>query len=411
MAGKVKVSVKLNLEHELGPDHFQTWLCQLKIAFELHGVTDKKQQYLAAATNLGEDAAHYLWQQYSAVPSGDDPFQLLIELFEEYFGGKRSKTSRLAALFAVEQRDGESIQAYRHRIQKEMRACDLTNSSSVDDVLNAVAVHLFARGLQSPYTRQKVLEKGDNTLAKVAESAQAVTLATATVGEQQAGTDLASSATVSFASINRSASRPAQHRGCDYCGEQHPPGKRFCPAAKSTCAKCHKRGHYAKVCRSQRQQSPSPAAQAAARNYTVRAVSQSAEAGESAQVSGAASCGWMDQDSEVMEIFGVQTGKTGFVLPLRPILLDGQYPLEMRVDSGSMVTILPKSALPADIKLRASPSKLQPIGTSCVIPLGVFDGCLSHQGREVVETVYVVDDAERPTPALIGERASLGLDC
>ena len=149
MAEKVKISLKLDLDHELGADHFQTWLSQLEIAFALHGVDDSKKRYLAAAFNLGENAAHYLWQRYPAVPSGDTPYDDFKELFTEYFGGTKSDSSRLAALFAIMQRDGESTQAFRHRVQKDMRSCGITISAKVEDIVEAVGVHLFARGLHS----------------------------------------------------------------------------------------------------------------------------------------------------------------------------------------------------------------------------------------------------------------------
>lgn len=35
-----------------------------------------------------------------------------------------------------------------------------------------------------------------------------------------------------------------------YCNLKHTQGKRFCPAAKHTCEKCRKAGHYAVICRS-----------------------------------------------------------------------------------------------------------------------------------------------------------------
>ena len=251
----MKLSVKLNLDHGLGNDHFQTWLSQLKIAFALHGVEDQKAQYLAAATNLGESGAHYLWQSYPTMPDGDAPFDKLESLFTEYFGGKRSKTSRLAALFTIGQQDGESIQAYRHRLQKEMRACDLTTAADVDAVLDAMAVHLFARGLSSSYTRQKVLESGENvTLAKAAESAQAITLAAQAVGEQRAGIEEAV-ASVSFAERSSRPRGPvSQERGpapstCGYCGEIHVPGIPNCPPTNAFCSKCGRRGHLGSVCR------------------------------------------------------------------------------------------------------------------------------------------------------------------
>ena len=175
MAEKVKISLKLDLDHELGADHFQTWLSQLEIAFALHGVTDSKKQYLAAAFNLGENAAHYLWQRYPQVPGGSTPYDDFKALFTEYFGGTKSDSARLAALFAISQRN-ESTQAFRHRVQKDMRSCGLTTSAKVDNIVEAVGVHLFARGLNSASARQRVLETGDKTIGDAAARAQAVVL-------------------------------------------------------------------------------------------------------------------------------------------------------------------------------------------------------------------------------------------
>lgn len=76
MANKVKVATKLDLDHELGPDHFSTWRSQLEIGFLLHNVEKSKNKYLAAASNLGESASHYLWQRYATIPTGDQPIRI-----------------------------------------------------------------------------------------------------------------------------------------------------------------------------------------------------------------------------------------------------------------------------------------------------------------------------------------------
>ena len=181
MAEKVKLRVKLNLEHELGYDHFQNWQSQLEMAFQLHGVADSKPRYSAAAANLDEQAAHYLWQRYSAVPD-ETPYEALLELFQEYFSSTRSNSARLATLFAIAQQEGEPVQAFRHRVQKEMRTCNLTKTAKPEEVVEAVAVHLFARGLSPAAAKQRVLETGDKTLADAAVHAQAVVLSTETGG-------------------------------------------------------------------------------------------------------------------------------------------------------------------------------------------------------------------------------------
>jgi hypothetical protein len=46
---------------------------------------------------------------------------------------------------------------------------------------------------------------------------------------------------------------PAYQRlsgNCYFCGNTHPPGRQFCPAANIQCFHCAKMGHLAKMCRS-----------------------------------------------------------------------------------------------------------------------------------------------------------------
>ena len=240
MADKVKVSVKLDLDHDLGSHHYQTWQSQLGIAFQLHDVTEQKKKYLAAAANLGEGAAHYLWQKYPSVPAGDTPYDALITLFDEYFGSHRSRSSKLADLFSITQRQGESVQAFRLRLEKDMRACALTASADAADVVAVVGVHLFARGLLAQDVRQRVLEldQGDKPdLGKAVQTAQSVSLAAASAPGRQAPVT-----EVIFTNATP----------CKYCGQHHASGKSNCPAAGQTCKSCGKVGHFSRVCRSKR---------------------------------------------------------------------------------------------------------------------------------------------------------------
>ena len=101
----------------------------------------------------------------------------LIKLFQEYFGSKQSAVSRLAELFSVEQRPGETVQAFQLRVQKDMRICSLTSNRSAEDLLGVVGVHLFARGLSSASARKSVLEHDAQDLSSAAAKAQAVVLA------------------------------------------------------------------------------------------------------------------------------------------------------------------------------------------------------------------------------------------
>ena len=44
--------------------------------------------------------------------------------------------------------------------------------------------------------------------------------------------------------------RKPENKKCYRCGENYPHKGRPCPALNETCKHCHKKGHFAKVCRS-----------------------------------------------------------------------------------------------------------------------------------------------------------------
>jgi len=370
MADKVKVSVRLDLDHELAYDHYQTWRSQLEIGFQLHGVTTEAKMYLAAAANLGENACHYLWQKY---PS----------------------------LFAISQQPGESIQAFRARIQKEMRTCKLTSSTELSEVLGIVGTHLFARGLSSASARKSVLEEGTTDLSKAAAKAQAVVLAEHSCTSQTASTP----------EVNYSASARTPHReasSCRYCGQMHVPGRPNCPAADVFCSKCGKKGHFPAVCLSK----PAGDRGAPRSGRSVNHVTANVPKSKAPQQQPQQPQQPLEDIPDGLEAFATfasHNGKTGFVLPTRKIVLDGQHSVNLRVDSASMVTLLPKSMLPSAYSLQPPPCTLQPMGSNEVAAIGVFDSLLSYEGRQTHETVFVLDDSRRQVPALLGERASIQL--
>ena len=90
-------------------------------------------------------------------------------------------------------------------------------------------------------------------------------------------------------------------------------------------------------------------------------------------------------------------------------MLDNQHKREMRLDSASMVTVLPQSHLPPGYRLSTPPCPLRPVGSSQLQPTGVFEASITYRGATVQETVFVVDDSQNSVPALLGEGVSLAL--
>ena len=81
----------------------------------------------------------------------------------------------------------------------------------------------------------------------------------------------------------------------------------------------------------------------------------------------------------------------------------------MRVVFASMVSVLPKSQMPAGYQLRPAPCPISPVGTDDVQPLGVFQTNISYGNATASETVFVLDDTNGPVPSLLVEQVSIAL--
>ena len=223
------------------------------------------------------------------------------------------------------------------------------------------------------------------------------------------------SADVCFASAQAPTPfTPTTVSSCGYCGRSHAKGKRNCPAAGRTCDRCGKKDHFREVCKAQlpaQQQRFGPGradtSSRAAENMTrsTAALTTTPAANASARASASARA---ERDTWA-ETYAVTKGKTGFVLPLRDIQLDGRHTLKMHVDSGSLATVLQRSRVPPGYVLTKAPCDLKPMGTRPIKPLGVFEADLHFGSKTVRETMFVVDDHDEGLPTLLREGASISL--
>ena len=208
-----------------------------------------------------------------------------------------------------------------------------------------MGTHLFVRGLSSNAARKSVLEAGITDLAKV-------------LAEESTRQAYPTNPEVSGASLQTLA------QACLYCGKHHLPGKAYFPAAEQYCSKCDRKGHFPEVCRASAARGQgrwTSAGRAPSTAVSVKPVTEP-------------SVTILEPSSETggAETFGVWSSGAGFVLPLRTVLLDDVHSRLMRVDSASMVSVLPKSHVLAGYQLRPAPCPISPLGTDDVQPLGVF---------------------------------------
>ncbi|XP_059823926.1 uncharacterized protein LOC132393115 [Hypanus sabinus] len=169
-----------------------------------------------------------------------------------------------------QQRPGESCAEFLRALQTLVRACDC-KTLTAEQHAELLVRDAFVTGLRSVYMRQRLLENSDLTLSSAIEKANALEAARHNADAVQSrdsppvswtpqtppppapGSEFANAA-----ASRHSTSSPTQTTAvarkklvlCYFCGQKKHPGQR-CPAREATCSSCGKRGHFAKVCKSQ----------------------------------------------------------------------------------------------------------------------------------------------------------------
>ena len=161
---------------------------------------------------------------------------------------------------------------------------------------------------------------------------------------------------------------------CFWClGPRHQ--KQACPARESTCNKCHKKGHWARACRSEP-------------GTTVEAVGFSEELYESAFL------------GKLAEMDAIQ-GEAGQSWTAK-IKVNGQL-LDFKVDTGADVTVIPPSLyhnMKQNSPLTRFTKRLMGPCRHKLNCLGTFTAKLQAHDEMTEEQVYVVQDLERPLESL-----------
>ncbi|XP_059843069.1 uncharacterized protein LOC132403623 [Hypanus sabinus] len=169
-----------------------------------------------------------------------------------------------------QQRPGESCAEFLRALQTLVRACDC-KTLTAEQHAELLVRDAFVTGLRSVYMRQRLLENSDLTLSSAIEKANALEAARHNADAVQSrdsppvpwtpqtppppapGSEFANAA-----ASRHSTSSPTQTTAvarkklgpCYFCGQKKHPRQR-CPAREATCSSCGKRGHFAKVCKSQ----------------------------------------------------------------------------------------------------------------------------------------------------------------
>ncbi|XP_059833137.1 uncharacterized protein LOC132398132 [Hypanus sabinus] len=169
-----------------------------------------------------------------------------------------------------QQRPGESCAEFLRALQTLVQACDC-KTLTAEQHAELLVRDAFVTGLRSMYMRQRLLENADLTLSSAMETANVLEAALHYADAVQSRdsppvpwtpqtppppaprSEIANAAASRDSTSSLNPTTAAARRKpvlCSFCGHKKHPRQR-CPAREATCSSCRKRGHFAKVCKSQ----------------------------------------------------------------------------------------------------------------------------------------------------------------
>ena len=159
------------------------------------------------------------------------------------------------------QDEGETVIDFSQKLLTLSRDCAYSQVTAIEHTEQAV-LNAFISGLLSPAIRLRLLENDELTLEKAIQIADSLERAqkfsasyeptTRTSLSNVSKKPTADSEIPKIAAVNK----PSQTHGkllkhrCRFCGGFHVPQRALCPAKDAECFQCGKKGHFAKVCRS-----------------------------------------------------------------------------------------------------------------------------------------------------------------
>ncbi len=158
-------------------------------------------------------------------------------------------------LMTTKQEPPQSVDTYVQELKRIAKTCQF-QAATADQYRQQYIRDAFINGLSSLNIRQRLLENDDLTLDQAKQKARALEQAQKQAESYNVG-DVHTVATIAgnekestiLAGIKRATISDTREM-CFFCGNlRH--ARSNCPARNSECRKCMKKGHWAKVCKSQ----------------------------------------------------------------------------------------------------------------------------------------------------------------
>ncbi|CAB4044596.1 Retrovirus-related Pol poly from transposon, partial [Paramuricea clavata] len=192
----------------------------------------------------------------------DADYEAAVGKLTEYFAPQTNIAYEVYNFRQARQNQGESLDSYHVRLRQLAKTCDFTDidkEMKEHIILSCTSNTLRRRALQDEYSLDKLLKVGRSL--EISESQarhlegrdQAINSVRGRNRSYQMRRNYSSREDkppthFSKKNIHTSKQSKEPHQTCRNCGG-HFPHKQVCPAKDKDCRACGKRGHFARVCR------------------------------------------------------------------------------------------------------------------------------------------------------------------
>lgn len=344
---------------------------------------DKREEAFQVNTliySMGDESEDIL--NASELTSADKLiYKKVKECFDEHFIGEHNIIFERAKFNMRKQEQGETAESFitavhkqadyckfgalrdeliRDRIVVGIRDATLSEKLQMDAKLTLTTAVTRVRQSETVKQQQGVLRgaSGPVSIKEPSEEMHALSLARKTEGSAQQ---------------RQKQNRYATSSACHKCGRAPSHNWKDCPAKEAECRKCHKRGHFAVVCKSKQ------------------------PVHEMAEEEG------LYQDS--LYLGEVKSDSTGWFSDVK---LNGAV-VSFKLDTGAAVTAIPTRlySYRRDGPLLHTPKKLYGPNNTRLSVVGQIQGSLESKDKKSCQPVFVIDNLARPLlglPALTALR-------
>ena len=243
-----------------GP-RWEKWIKQFETRLRFFKINETQDKVDALSIYGGETIANLIeiLPEVRAPAGQEDPddYDKIINKLNSHFVPMANPLLAEYRFGKMSQRPDESITQYYVRVKEAASKCEFDNADA------RILAHMTLTIIDANYRRHVIAKKYDLKTFLEQAAAREDTDAQANEIEKGSTSDTVQKIYTKKKYSSRPGNKPQERKNnnfqknnkyqsnaCPYCGGKHSKDRTTCPASRQECRKCHKFGHFERVCRS-----------------------------------------------------------------------------------------------------------------------------------------------------------------